>query len=145
MSSVLMTSTMKSEPAGPRVRGMAGATPVAAAATAADGGSTAGRGTASVASVAEVAAFVLTGVTALAAPATATLARNLRRSTLAWLSLRDMCRSLSTDRAPLRRRCLENRGAFIALLGAGQFNKLRHRRCAPRMRVGYEVPRCGDH
>src|SRR5215510_8730650 len=83
MSSVLMTSTMKSEPAGPLARGTAGGTPVSAAATAADGGNAEGRG-APVADVAEVAALAIPGA---AAPATATPARNFRRLTFGCVSL----------------------------------------------------------
>src|SRR5262249_16471316 len=78
MSSVLMSSTMKSDPAGLLACGSAGGTPVSAAATAAEGGSAEGRGGAPVADVADVAALAAAGATA---PATATPARNLRRST----------------------------------------------------------------
>src|SRR5262249_59977228 len=78
MSGVLMTSTMKSDPAGLLAGGRAGGTPVSAAATGAEGGSAEGRGGAPVADVADVAALAAAGATA---PATATPARNLRRST----------------------------------------------------------------
>src|SRR5215468_4607791 len=78
MSSVLMTSTMKSEPATPPIRGNSFGVWVSAAATCMLGGNAEGRraGAASV----EVAALA-TGFAAVAAPATATPARNLRRFT----------------------------------------------------------------
>src|SRR5882757_10720609 len=82
MSSVLMTSTMKSEPATPPIRGNSFGMPVSAAATCIDGGSAEGRGAgAALGVVASVAAFAAGDVTAVAAPATATPARNLRRLT----------------------------------------------------------------
>src|SRR5262245_47793936 len=103
MFSVLMTSTMKSEPAGPLACGNAGGTPVSAAATAPEGGNAEGRrGSGSLGDVAEVAA--LAGVTAVAAPATATPARNLRRSTLACRSSRDIVAPFLLTGAPWRRR-----------------------------------------
>src|SRR5262249_5090727 len=90
MSSVLMTSTMKSDPAGPLACGSVGGTPVSAAATAAEGGSADGRGSAAPGTAAEVAAAPGGVATALAAPATATPARNLRRFTFGCPSLRAM-------------------------------------------------------
>jgi hypothetical protein len=80
-----MTSTMKSEPATPPIRAPVNSfgVPVSAAATCIDGGSADGNraGGAVVADVAEVAASATGGVTVVAAPATATPARNLRRLT----------------------------------------------------------------
>src|SRR5215510_6347335 len=88
MSSVLMTSTMKSDPAGPLVCGTGGGVPVSAATMRADGGSADGsRGGAST-GVAVVAAVGAAGATVVAAPATATPAKNLRRLNFASLSLR---------------------------------------------------------
>src|SRR5262245_53382231 len=80
MSSVLMTSTMKSDPAVPpiRLRSFCGV-PVSAAMVHAVGGSA--EGTRAVAVPAVDAASAACGVTAPAAPATATPFRNLRRST----------------------------------------------------------------
>src|SRR5580700_5765657 len=74
MSSVLITSTMKSEPGVPLSRDGNGAAPVSAAATWAFGGSADGSlccGSAAVAALAEV--------TAPPAPATAAAVRNFRR------------------------------------------------------------------
>src|SRR5262249_24160142 len=88
MSSVLMRSTMKSEPATPPIRGNSCGVPDSTAATCMFGGSADGRG-ADAASV-ECAAFA-TGLAAVAAPATATPARNLRRLT----SGRGSCRAES--------------------------------------------------
>src|SRR6516165_5554747 len=80
MSSVLITSTMKSEPATPPMRGNSFGVPVSAAATCIEGGSAEGRGAGAVSDgVAEVALFAAGGVTAVAAPATATPVKNLRR------------------------------------------------------------------
>src|SRR5882762_11819773 len=82
MSSVLMTSTMKSEPATPPIRASSFGVPVSAAATFMVGASAEGsRAGAASDGVADVAAFATGGVTAVAAPATATPARNLRRLT----------------------------------------------------------------
>src|SRR2546422_6802207 len=85
MSSVLMTSTMKSEPGTPPMRDAVNSFGVwvSAAATCMLGGSAEGTRVAGAASVevAEVAPFATGGVTAVAAPATATPARNLRRLT----------------------------------------------------------------
>src|ERR1700704_1248993 len=93
MSSVLMTSTMKSEPGTPPIREPDNSfgVPVSAAATCIVGGSADGRGAgAALGDVADVAPFATGGVTAVAAPATATLARNLRRLTSGRGSLRFM-------------------------------------------------------
>src|SRR5262245_46543895 len=81
MFNVLMTSTMKSEAKGPLPFATDFGVPVSAAATLADGGSADGaRGVSTPAD--GTAACALSGVgTALAAPATATPARNFRRST----------------------------------------------------------------
>src|SRR5882724_1555954 len=79
MSSVLMTSTMKSEPATPPIRGSSFGIPVSAAATCIEGGSADGSRAGAAPGV--VAAFATGGVTAVAAPATATPAKNLRRLT----------------------------------------------------------------
>src|SRR5262245_49194441 len=85
MSSVLMTSTMKSDPAGPLVWGIGGGVPVSAATMRAVGGKADGsRG----GGVVDGAAGAAAGATVVAAPATATPARNLRRLNLASLSLR---------------------------------------------------------
>src|SRR5262249_24223931 len=84
MSSVLMTSTMKSDPGTPLSLSTSSlGVPVSAAATAADGRSADGRGAgAPVGCVTSpVAAPAACGATALAAPASATPVRNLRRST----------------------------------------------------------------
>src|ERR1700738_5312065 len=82
MSSVLMTSTMKSEPGTPPIRGNSFGVPVSAAATCIEGGSADARGAgASLDALASVAPFATGGVTAVAAPATATPAKNLRRLT----------------------------------------------------------------
>src|SRR5438552_3685390 len=80
MSSVLITSTMKSEPATPPMRGKSLGVPVSAAATRMLGGRAEGRRGADEGEPACVAARALSG-TVLAVPATATLARNLRRLT----------------------------------------------------------------
>src|SRR6516225_3189761 len=82
ISSVLMTSTMKSEPGTPPMRGSSFGVAVSATATCMVGGSAEGRrGGALAGALAVVAALAAGGVTALAAPATATPARNLRRLT----------------------------------------------------------------
>src|SRR5262245_3663153 len=80
ISSVLMTSTMKSEPGTPPMRELDSSfgVPLSAAATCIVGGSAEGRrGAALVAAVVAACA----GDTAVAAPATAAPARNLRRLT----------------------------------------------------------------
>src|ERR1039458_7615166 len=79
MSSDLITSTMKSEPGVPLVFSRTWGTPVSVAATRAVGGSTDGRLALGASVGVEVSATA--GATADAAPATATLVRNLRRST----------------------------------------------------------------
>src|SRR5215831_17642874 len=84
MSRVLMTSTMKSEPGTPPMRDADNSfgVPVSAAATCIVGGNAEGRrGGALMDAFAVVAAFAAGGATAVAAPATATPARNLRRLT----------------------------------------------------------------
>src|SRR5215510_7385264 len=85
MSSVLMTSIMKSEPGTPPMRDWANSFGVwvSAAATCMLGGSADGtRGAgAALGEVACVAALATGGVTAVAAPATVTPARNFRRLT----------------------------------------------------------------
>src|SRR5262245_49808191 len=88
MSSVLMTSTMKSEPATPpmRLRSFCGVL-VSAAMVDAVGGSA--DGTRAVAAPDVAAALAACGVTAPAAPATATPFRNLRRSTFGLVSFAD--------------------------------------------------------
>src|SRR5262245_39196289 len=78
MSSDLITSTMKSEPGMPAGFAEICGVPVSAAATAAEGRNADGRGAFSM--IGEVAA--LAPSEALAAPANATPARNLRRSIL---------------------------------------------------------------
>src|SRR5689334_10433295 len=79
MSSVLMTSTMKSEPATPPMRlSSAAGVPVSAAMVCAVGGSAEGRRAGAAAATVALAAC---GARLPAAPATATPVRNLRRST----------------------------------------------------------------
>src|SRR3981189_1447927 len=93
MWGVLMTSTMKSEPGTPPIREPDNSfgVPVSAAATCIVGGSADGRAAAAACgAAAAVAPFATGGVTAVAAPATATLARNLRRLTSGRGSLRFM-------------------------------------------------------
>jgi hypothetical protein len=104
MSSVLITSTMKSEPATPPIRGSSFGVAVSAAATCILGGSADGRrGGSAFGKVAGVAPFATGGVTAVAAPATATPARNLRRFTSGRGSFRAMELSLDGQaRPPLR-------------------------------------------
>src|SRR5215831_13693089 len=90
ISRVLMTSTMKSEPGTPPMRGSSFGVAVSATATCMVGGSAEGRrGGAFVGALAVVAAPA-GGVTAVAAPATATPARNLRRLTSGRGCLRAM-------------------------------------------------------
>src|SRR5262245_23933007 len=93
MSSVLMTSTMKSEPGTPPIRfcGSCGV-PVSAAIWRAVGG----RADGARADAAPAAGIALAagGATVVAAPVTATPARNLRRSTFKPESLRAIFRSL---------------------------------------------------
>src|ERR1700704_3587608 len=91
MSSVLMTSTMKSDPGRPLSRLISGGVPVSAAAMAALGRSAEGRGLTAAGASTEVTALApLDGGTALAAPATATPAKNLRRLNLGRDSSRAM-------------------------------------------------------
>src|SRR5258707_847936 len=80
MSSVLMTSTMKSEPGTPPMRDVDNSfgVPLPAAATCAGGGGGEGRVGAA---LAEAVVAACAGGTAAAAPATATPVRNLRRLT----------------------------------------------------------------
>src|SRR4051794_41630622 len=79
MSSVLITSTMKSEPATPPMRGSSFGVPVSAAATCQVGGSADGaRGGGAAGGVAVVAASATRGVAPGAPPAPATPARELR-------------------------------------------------------------------
>src|SRR5262245_21837497 len=103
MSSDLMTSTMKSDPSGRLVRASSFGVPVSAAARRAVGGSADGRGGAAGGVCAGVAAAAPVGGAALAAPATATPARNLRRSNFASLSLRDIVAPFRFDPAPFFR------------------------------------------
>src|SRR5580658_3127282 len=81
MSSVLITSTMKSEPGVPLSRDGSGAAPVSAAATWAFGGSADGSLGCGSAAVADLA-----GLTAPLAPATAAAVRNLRRFSFGLVS-----------------------------------------------------------
>src|SRR5712692_8637238 len=82
ISSFLMTSTMKSEPGTPLTRDNSFGVAVSAAATCMVGGSADGRrGTAALETEACVAAVAAGDATVVAAPATATPARNLRRLT----------------------------------------------------------------
>ena len=87
-----MTSTMKSEPGRPPMRGSSFGVPVSAAATCTEGGSADGRGAAAASGEVAVVARIgdAGGVTAVAAPATATPARNLRRLTSGRGSFRAM-------------------------------------------------------
>jgi hypothetical protein len=88
---------MKSDPGTPPIRGSSFGVAVSAAATCILGGSADGRrGGSALGEVAGVAAFATGGVTAVAAPATATPARNLRRFTSGRGSFRAM--ELSLDR-----------------------------------------------
>src|SRR2546421_12673628 len=91
---------MKSEPGTPPIRGSSFGVPVSAAATCMVGGSAEGRraGAAAV-DVAGVAPFA-TGATVVAAPATATPARNLRRLTSGRESFRLMDFSLDRCAPP---------------------------------------------
>src|SRR5215472_18117166 len=100
MSSVLMTSTMKSEPGTPPMREVDNSfgVPISAAATCAVGGSAEGiRGAAPV----EALVAALAGGTAVAPLATATPAKNLRRLTAACECLR-LINFLPFHAAPLR-------------------------------------------
>src|SRR5690242_13434550 len=81
MSSDLITSTMKSEPAAPLSRFISGTAPTSAAAMRALGATADGSRCGAIGSGA-VAAVAVTGAAVAAAPATAAPDRNLRRSTL---------------------------------------------------------------
>src|SRR6266446_6812549 len=84
ISSVLMTSTMKSEPGTPPMRGSSFGVAVSATATCMVGGSAEGRRGGAFAGALAVVAAIAAGVTAVAAvaaPVTAAAARNLRRFT----------------------------------------------------------------
>src|SRR5712691_1016535 len=105
MFSVLMTSTMKSDPSGACARGSAGGVAVSTAATCADGRCADGIARPGpVSDVAVVAALATSGdgETAVAAPATATPARNLRRFTWGRGSFRAMGFSLDYHRGSCR-------------------------------------------
>src|SRR4029453_12368235 len=96
MLSVLMTSTMKSDPSGACARGNACGVPTSAAAIRPEGGSTDGvarPGPIGKVSVAAALATPCAG-TAVAAPAIATPVRNLRRFTCGRGSFRAMVFSL---------------------------------------------------
>src|SRR5262245_41926745 len=80
ISSVLMTSTMKSEPGTPPTRDGSRGVPVSAAATIADGSRAEGPRGGAVGGPAS-AAGAAGGVSVLAAPAATALARNVRRPT----------------------------------------------------------------
>src|SRR6185503_6318939 len=97
MFNVLMTSTMKSDPSGACARGSDGGVAVSTAATCADGRSADGIARPGpVGDVAGAAAWAISGdgETAVAAPATATPARKLRRFTWGRGSFRAMGVSL---------------------------------------------------
>src|SRR5437764_8346346 len=92
MSSCLITSTMKSEPGTPPIRGKSLGVPISAAATRMLGDSADGaRETAASRADAAVAAFTAGDPAVVAAPATATPARNLRRLTSPRASFRVRC------------------------------------------------------
>src|SRR5262249_44435170 len=100
ISSVLMTSTMKSEPGTPPMRGSSFGVAVSATATCMVGGSAEGRrGGAFVGALAVVAA-IAAGATAVAAPVTAAAARNLRRLTSGrgYFRAMELLRRLSVSR-----------------------------------------------
>src|SRR5436305_10668127 len=105
MSRVLITSTMKSEPGTPPIRGSSFGVPVSAAATCIVGGSAEGRRTGAASVDVVGVAPLATGATVVAAPATATPARNLRRLTSGCESFRLM--DFSLDRHALRPRASE--------------------------------------
>src|SRR5262250_2305848 len=81
ISRVLMTSTMKSEPGTPPIRGSSFGVAVSATATCMVGGSAEGRRGALMDASVVVAAFAAGGASAVVAPATAAPAKNLRRLT----------------------------------------------------------------
>src|SRR5262249_38779170 len=105
MSSVLMTSTMKSEPGTPPMREVDNSfgVPISAAATCAVGGSAVGGGAEGIRGAARVEALVaaLADGTGVAPLATATPAKNLRRLTAACECLR-LINFLPFHAAPLR-------------------------------------------
>src|SRR5882762_1058357 len=88
MSSVLITSTMKSDPGMPLTRASSRGVPVSASAALPEGGSAEGALGACATTSAE-----RTGAIAVAAPAATTPVRNLRRSAFGPRSLRDMVSS----------------------------------------------------
>src|SRR5262245_22689478 len=112
MLSVLMTSTMKSEPGTPPIRDADNSfgIPLSAAATWAEGGSAEG---ARAGALVEAVGAALAGGAALAAPATATPARNLRRLTAASGRLRRI--DFLPSRAALRGRRRLNRACYTLL------------------------------
>ncbi len=85
MFSVLMTSTMKSDPSGPVVFASSFGVEVSAAAMRASGRSADGRAGAAGSATGAVAALTACGATVVAAPVSATPAMNLRRLTSASL------------------------------------------------------------
>src|SRR5258706_2116043 len=91
MSSVLITSTMKSDPGMPLTRASSRGVPVSASAALPDGGSA--EGALGALGACATRAAERTGAIALAAPAATTPVRNLRRSALGPGSLRDMVSS----------------------------------------------------
>src|SRR5258706_10633282 len=91
MSSVLITSTMKSDPGMPLTRASSRGVPVSASAALPEGGSAEGALGACATTSAE-----RTGAIAVAAPAATTPVRNLRRSAFGPGSLRDMVSSSSS-------------------------------------------------
>src|SRR3974390_2441855 len=109
MSSVLMTSTMKSEPATPPMRGNSFGGAVSAAATCMVGGSADGARDRAEALDEEVAAVPCGDATAVAAPVTAAAARNPRR-----LTLERACFGVLLSRAMWLSPC--SQGAAIVLL-----------------------------
>src|SRR6266511_1062066 len=119
ISSVLMTSTMKSEPGTPPMRDVDNSfgVPLSAAATCMVGGSAEGRRGAA---LVDVVVAACAGGTAVAAPATATPARNLRRLSSGCGCFRAMgrlpllsCAALSCA-ACRQRRLNRTRGNIIA-------------------------------
>src|SRR5713226_6839044 len=83
MPSVLMTSTMKSDPGMPLTRASSRGVPVSACATCIEGGSAEGTRGAGAVSAARAAAGAVIVEAAVAAPAATTPVRNLRRPTFA--------------------------------------------------------------
>src|SRR6266853_3360416 len=94
MSSVLITSTMKSDPGMPLTRASSRGVPVSASAALPDGGSA--EGALGALGACATRSAERTGAIALAAPAATTPVRNLRRSALGPGSLRDMVSSSSS-------------------------------------------------